>query len=133
MTATMEPHVGFTGTWQDDAACRTAPQLFEVTLCDQVGEEVDEPPYPTDAQSATCNTCPVRVECLETALRHQEPVGVWGGMSTYQRSLLVRIRSRKSCPGCGDKMIITQGEPPRQHEICLACGVSWFTVRDDDR
>ena len=31
-----------------------------------------------------CYRCPVRVECLEHALEHDE-IGVWGGMTTTER------------------------------------------------
>lgn len=30
---------------------------------------------------AVCRECPVRVECLEYALRHRIDYGVWGGVS----------------------------------------------------
>lgn len=37
-----------------------------------------------------CASCPVRKECLEYALRKQERFGIWGGLTTAQRDLLVR-------------------------------------------
>ena len=57
--------------------------------------------YPADGQSATgavrvCQACPVRAECLEYALRHDERFGVWGGMTEQQRRRLRRHRGLPS-------------------------------------
>jgi WhiB family redox-sensing transcriptional regulator len=38
---------------------------------------------------AICATCPVIDICLRTALRNNEPFGVWGGMSPDERARLV--------------------------------------------
>jgi WhiB family transcriptional regulator, redox-sensing transcriptional regulator len=37
-----------------------------------------------------CSGCDVRAECLNYALTHNEAVGVWGGMSAYERQRLRR-------------------------------------------
>jgi WhiB family redox-sensing transcriptional regulator len=42
---------------------------------------------------AICAQCPVIERCLEHALSAQEPYGVWGGMTTEERNILVRERS----------------------------------------
>ena len=34
---------------------------------------------------AICATCPVRMECLEYAVRIREPHGIWGGLSELER------------------------------------------------
>jgi WhiB family redox-sensing transcriptional regulator len=39
-----------------------------------------------------CRACPVRNECLDWALRTNEPYGVWGGLSTHERRKLMRRR-----------------------------------------
>ena len=48
---------------------------------------------PTQAHVAelkeVCNACPVREDCLEWALTEREPLGVWGGMTSAERSVLV--------------------------------------------
>jgi WhiB family redox-sensing transcriptional regulator len=41
-----------------------------------------------------CSTCPVRIECLEYALRIREPHGVWGGLNELERRLLLKERER---------------------------------------
>ena len=42
---------------------------------------------------AVCETCPVRVECLEFALDHNEKVGIWGGYTERQRRRMRRERA----------------------------------------
>lgn len=37
-----------------------------------------------------CNGCPVRMECLATALDNGEKFGVWGGMTERERRALLR-------------------------------------------
>lgn len=34
---------------------------------------------------AICRVCPVREECLETALAIKEPYGIWGGLTEQER------------------------------------------------
>ena len=40
-----------------------------------------------------CSECPVRIECLNYALRRDERYGVWGGMSERERRRLKRMAS----------------------------------------
>jgi WhiB family redox-sensing transcriptional regulator len=107
--------------WRVFARCQREPSTFAIIENDK-GEE---PSYPTADQALCCHLCPVRTVCLQHALDAREPAGVWGGMTTYQRGLLTRVRARKSCPGCSSKEIITEGYGSRTHEVCTACGVSW--------
>ena len=66
--------------WQEQARCREHdPELF----------------FPEKGGSSReakriCSECPVRIECLNYALRRDERYGVWGGMSERER------RDRKS-------------------------------------
>jgi WhiB family redox-sensing transcriptional regulator len=39
-----------------------------------------------------CRACPVVAECLDWAIRHAVPSGVWGGLSEYERLALHRRR-----------------------------------------
>jgi len=62
--------------WMAGAACR--------------GSDVDFHPEgggPGAAKKAreVCLTCPVIEECLDYALVHNEQLGVWGGMTLYER------------------------------------------------
>jgi hypothetical protein len=43
--------------------------------------------YPSAEALALCRACPVRVTCLDFALRNRM-VGTWGGTSDYQRRML---------------------------------------------
>lgn len=42
-----------------------------------------------------CADCSVKIECLEYALKNQEPYGIWGGLTTKERRKLVRIHDDK--------------------------------------
>jgi WhiB family redox-sensing transcriptional regulator len=39
---------------------------------------------------AICNTCPVKQQCLDHALKVPEAYGVWGGMTEEQRHVLAK-------------------------------------------
>ncbi len=39
-----------------------------------------------------CDSCPVKVECLEYALEHRIEHGVWGGASERERRRILRRR-----------------------------------------
>lgn len=107
--------------WRTFARCRDRPETFAIVEDD----DGNEPNYPTSDQVTCCQLCPVRAECLSYALEANEQAGVWGGMTAYQRRLLSRVYSRKSCPGCSSHDIIVEGYGSRTHEVCTACGVSW--------
>lgn len=78
--------------WQWRAACRgedaglffppAYPELKEARLSRERKAKV------------ICSTCPVRMECLEYALRIREPHGVWGGLNELERRVLLRDRTR---------------------------------------
>lgn len=133
MTAVIEPRINQRGEidvldavargvdWRAFARCKAQPETFRIIE----DEDGNEPNYPTAEQALCCQLCPVRTVCLEYALDANEQAGVWGGMTTYQRRLLSRVYSRKSCPGCSSKEIIVEGYGSRTHEVCTACGVSW--------
>lgn len=127
MTAVIDPTSGADAAvtrgadWRMFGRCLFQPSVFDIVE-DAQG---NEPPYPTAAQADCCNRCPVRTDCLNYALDTRESAGVWGGMTTYQRELLIKVQSRKSCPGCSSKEIILEGIGNRQHEVCVSCGISW--------
>ena len=79
--------------WQWRAACRNhdanvffAPNHFEPKPEREAREAVAK---------GICRTCPVRVECLEYAIRIREPHGIWGGLNELERRLLIRKRERE--------------------------------------
>ena len=59
--------------------CHNYPDLF----FPDIGEN------PNKAK-AVCQTCPVRLQCLQYALAANEVYGVWGGMSAYERNRLLK-------------------------------------------
>jgi WhiB family redox-sensing transcriptional regulator len=66
--------------WYADALCaQTDPELF----------------FPIKGGSTAdakriCNSCTVRLECLEDALKNNYIDGIWGGLGPKERSQLVR-------------------------------------------
>src|SRR4051812_1063202 len=67
---------GLPGAWAAEAACRgTDPD-----------EWIDDGPgQPTGVARAICAACPARAACLAHALAHDEPWGMWGGLTTRER------------------------------------------------
>lgn len=73
--------------WIEYAACQSmAPELFFLPDYDDnhASEELTLP------GRLICQTCYVRSECLDYALRNDEPTGIWGGLTTTQRRKLRR-------------------------------------------
>lgn len=70
--------------WRDLALCQyTDPDLFH-------------PPKGGSSVQAkrVCRGCPVRVQCLEFALEHEERFGIYGGLSWPERRRILRDRAR---------------------------------------
>jgi WhiB family redox-sensing transcriptional regulator len=53
-----------------------------------------ESPADVELAKSLCRGCPVRVECLESALERREPWGVWGGELLIQGVVVPRKRPR---------------------------------------
>lgn len=65
-------------TWMDRALCsQTDPEAF-----------FPEKGGSTSAAKQICEDCPVRAECLDYALQHEERFGIWGGLSERERRAL---------------------------------------------
>ena len=82
------------GQWEPSAACRTTdPQVF-FPATDGHGPE-----QTTEAAKRVCSRCPVRRACLAHALENQEPVGIWGGLTTRERGRLLAkmLRAPRRC------------------------------------
>lgn len=41
-----------------------------------------------------CGSCPVKIECLNYAIRRREPYGIWGGKSPHERRKLIQDARR---------------------------------------
>lgn len=101
--------------WQDRAACdgRAEVDFFPES---RGGEEHFAPKL----EERFCRTCPVRVQCLHSAIEQQD-YGIWAGTTTQQRRKLMRVRERVKCPLCENRTLV----PSDDIDICLACGTSW--------
>jgi WhiB family transcriptional regulator, redox-sensing transcriptional regulator len=79
--------------WQWRAACRgeDSSLFFAPTH----PETKDEREGRERRAKTICAGCPVRVECLEYALRIREPHGIWGGLNQFERRRVLRDRERR--------------------------------------
>ncbi len=70
--------------WRELGACRgLEPGIFYPDT------EVE-----AENAKAVCQSCGVRVACLEFALNSHEKQGVWGGATERERRRIVRLRRR---------------------------------------
>lgn len=69
--------------WRNQAACNGVPtRLFFAEKGSGVAEA-----------KIICKACPVRTDCLETALRNRERIGVWGGLTPKERRRVLKMRA----------------------------------------
>lgn len=71
---------------------KSPPDWMEDALCIEVGVGEFYPEKGESAREAkkVCMACEVQSECLEFAMAHDDPWGVWGGLSPYERRVLKR-------------------------------------------
>jgi WhiB family transcriptional regulator, redox-sensing transcriptional regulator len=114
--------------WRHKGRCRNEDRsLFFPPPTRPDSEE--EPAHASPEVKKICSWCPVRPECLAYALDNRIEYGVFAGMSGYERSLLVKKRNRRRCPGCGSDEVFALG----RNQVCGACAVSWdVDVPPDD-
>lgn len=79
--------------WQWRAACRG--QDTELFFPPSHLESRQEKRARERRAKAICAICPVRLECLQYALRINEQHGVWGGLNEQERRALLRERDRE--------------------------------------
>jgi WhiB family transcriptional regulator, redox-sensing transcriptional regulator len=78
--------------WQWRAACRGEDaSLF---FAPNHPEAKEEKAIREGQAKAICARCPVRIDCLEYAIRIREPHGIWGGLNELERRILIRQRER---------------------------------------
>lgn len=94
--------------------------------CHLVDPEVFFAEQPADVEYAKslCLSCPIREECLASALERNEPWGVWGGQLLVQGEIVARKRPR--------------GRPRKHHplpepEIAPAVAHRWALPRQGER
>jgi WhiB family redox-sensing transcriptional regulator len=75
--------------WRRRAACRKLPtEVFYPTGNYTRGAE--------ERAKTVCSTCPVRADCLVFAIDHDEPFGVWGGLTAEERRTVAAQERRGS-------------------------------------
>ena len=92
-------------SWNDDAEClNAANEIFYPTIFDENGEEFfddgtiwekfgDTSSY-YDVARSICESCPIRVKCLEHAMEMKERFGMWGGLTPIERRRIERNKRR---------------------------------------
>ena len=79
-------------SWLERAACHgmDAPRFFGPDHEARPEREIREA-----KAKAVCKLCPVRVQCLDYALRNSIRYGIWGGLNPEERSRERRRRARR--------------------------------------
>ena len=80
-------------TWTDEAACRGEdPELFfPLGLGHEFSGQIRR-------AKAICGRCPVREDCLLTALGRPDRYGIFGGLTEDERAKLRRNDRRRAHP-----------------------------------
>jgi WhiB family transcriptional regulator, redox-sensing transcriptional regulator len=68
--------------WHLQAACRGRGP----------GDFVQGPKFDYEEVREICDSCPVRLDCLEFALSDDSITGLWGGTTDVERRLIRRVR-----------------------------------------
>lgn len=84
--------------WSNQAAClKEDPELFYAPGT----EGVKMSRAAVEQAKAVCAGCPVRAECLDWAIEHNEMEhGVWGGQTPHERRNTKRRRVSAENPEC---------------------------------
>jgi WhiB family redox-sensing transcriptional regulator len=77
-------------TWAVDALCKGKPQEWWYP------ENFNSAPNRKNVARAKlhCQVCPVKKQCLEYAMEHNEEHGVWGGLTPTERGNSRSYRNR---------------------------------------
>lgn len=97
--------------WQDSAVCA------------QIGGDIWHPERGTSMKEAKgiCADCPVRRQCLQHAIDHDERFGIWGGLSERERRRLKAADQTPSDTGlCGTSQGY-QRHRYRNEQACAEC------------
>ena len=81
----LRPAPLFPGRWVEQAACGQSEQPDAFFL--------DLPEVALDDVVQICAGCPVRMACLDYALRAGERYGIWGGLTPDERAALLEARA----------------------------------------
>ena len=81
---------------EDNAFVLRAPAWYKQAACVGVSGDIffEEGVRRLVIEAKTyCYKCPVRIDCLEYAIKAEE-IGIWGGMTTTERRREARLRRR---------------------------------------
>lgn len=90
--------------WHADALCKEHPEL----------DWFPGPGESTSRQKKVCAKCLVRVECREAAGTDRYVIGIWGGLTGYERRMtgkLVSHRRRDGLPTVLPSMVDPPSDP----------------------
>lgn len=73
--------------WPNESAC--GPEDAELFFAEKGYGKSEDPDVL--AAKEICKKCPVKVECLEWALSHNEPFGIWGGLTPSERRRIKKL------------------------------------------
>lgn len=107
------------GDWADEAAC--AGLDCELWFPAEISKRGRYRRGHDAEAKRICESCVVITQCLQHALDHDEPDGVWGGLSPSERQELSTVRVRPMSEmdhgtEAGAKQHERRGEPP-----CPSC------------
>lgn len=73
--------------WQERGTCRGGPlgSFYPEGYHGKANKQIE-----TQTAARYCTGCPVRAECLITALRNEDRFGVWGGTTPKQRAAMLK-------------------------------------------
>lgn len=78
-------------TWQSFARCREEdPELFFAAE----GEPREERVEREARAKAVCAICPVVTDCLTWSMRTRQRIGIWGGTTEDERTMMQRAARR---------------------------------------
>lgn len=106
------------GAWVLEAACRGKAQDTLFFPATEKQEAIAAP----IAKELYCDRCPVRAQCLTSALQCRD-AGVRAGTTEAMRKRMAKARSRVKCPLCEAREMVALHDI----SICRACGASWNT------
>lgn len=110
--------------WQELAACRGCPNPDSIFFPEQGGS--------TREARRICCTCPVRMQCLDFALTHDERFGVWGGLPEKERRKAKRgdfVKVAYTCPNGHDLNVAGVDARRRCKQCQREAAARWRSLR----